>query len=122
MRGIISVIAAHLMMVSADAQELKNCDSQPIAALPQCLQDNVAILSKRLLELTNRQGAGDVDKEEMNRELKALAAQLHKLNERIEELRRNIRSVSVTFCTGEYTPADCGGPRYDPRDWTVDRI
>jgi hypothetical protein len=51
-----------------------------------------------------------------------MAEQLKALSARIDDLRNNLQVVTINYCTGEYTPNDCGGPRYDPRDWNADKI
>lgn len=122
MKVIVLLLATWVLTVSASAKELTNCDGQPLAVLSQCLQDNISILTERLAQLANRQVTGDADKETTQKEIQSLAAVLSGLTAKVDDLRKNLKTVTINYCTGEYTPANCGGPRYDPRDWNAARI
>lgn len=122
MKTIVLLLATWVLTVSASAKELKNCDGQPLAVLAQCLQDNISILTERLAELVNRQATGETDRETTQKEIQSLAALLGGLTAKVDDLRKNLKTVTINYCTGEYTPANCGGPRFDPRDYSEARI
>jgi hypothetical protein len=120
MRWIPTFTSVCLLVTPLCAQELKNCDNLPLATQPQCLQDNIAALSRQLGDLAKQQGSDVADKARIDLAIQTLAGQIASISARIDDLRAKLKVVTIGFCSGEYTPADCGGTRYDPRDNTLD--